>query len=264
MAHPEDPTSKRAPEAILLGSGTSNGVPMLGAEYPPGYLANPKNHRNRACLMLLGPSGNVLVDCPPEMRLMVTAQGIVDIEAVIITHTHADHVMGMDDLRSICMKTRSPMPVYTLPRYQEDIRRIYAYAFQEFPPGIAIPRFDLRDMPAEMSAGGLEIASFIVAHGPTPVIGLRVGGLAYITDVSEIPAEAAPLLRNLDVLILDAVRYKPHPNHFHFERAIEVAREIGARQTYFTHLSSDYDHDETNASLPEGLELGYDGLRIPL
>ena len=251
-------------QAIVLGSGTSNGVPMLGYEYPPGYLDNPKNHRTRSSLMLQGPTGNLLVDCSPEMRLQVTRERIYEIEAVLITHTHADHVMGMDDLRSISMKTHAAVPVYTLPAYQDDIRRIYNYAFGEYPPGVFVPRFDLRDVPRDLSVGGLTVRTFLVDHGRTKVIGIRVGRLAYITDVSHIPAEARAELDGLDVLFIDAVRLAPHPNHFHFERAIEVAQEIGAGKTYLTHLGHDYDHDITNLRLPAQIELAWDGLRVEI
>jgi phosphoribosyl 1,2-cyclic phosphate phosphodiesterase len=252
------------PEATILGSGTSNGVPMLGVTYPPEFLANPKNHRNRACLYLRGPEGALLVDCPPELRLMCTAADITRFDAVLITHSHADHIMGMDDLRSICMLTGKAMPVYTLPRYQQDIRRVFDYAFKEFPPGVMVPRFDLRDVPTTLEVGGLTVRTFSVRHGSVPVTGLRVNNFAYITDVSEIPPEAMELLNGLDVFVVDAVRHQPHPNHFHFARAIEVAQQVGARQTYFTHLSADYDHDQTNAALPDGIALAFDGLRVPL
>lgn len=251
-------------EAVFLGSGTSNGVPMLGYEYPEGYLDEPKNHRTRASLALLGPTGNLLIDCTPELRIQATRERIYDFEAVLITHTHADHVMGMDDLRSLCMKYHRAIPVYTLPRHQADIRRIFSYAFQEFPTGVFVPRFDLIDVPQDLEVGGLAIRTFVVEHGSTPVIGVRVNDFAYITDVSRIPDEARAELNGLDTLVIDAVRLKPHPNHFHLERALDVAAEIGARRTLLTHLSHDYDHDVTNASLPEGVELAYDGLRILL
>jgi phosphoribosyl 1,2-cyclic phosphate phosphodiesterase len=250
------------PEVIVLGSGTSNGVPMLGMTYPQGYLDNPKNNRTRPSILILGPTGNLLVDCSPELRIQVTREGITDIEAVLITHTHADHVMGMDDLRSITLRTKRDMPIYTLPRYQDDIRRIFPYAFADFPPEIEVPRFDLHDVPETLEVGGMKIDIFQVWHGKTPVLALRTGNFAYITDVSEIPLDARAKLNGLDTLILDAVRLKPHPNHFHFERAIEVAKEIGAKQTYFTHLSHDYDHDKTNAQLPAEIQLAHDRLRI--
>jgi phosphoribosyl 1,2-cyclic phosphate phosphodiesterase len=252
------------PTCVILGSGTSNGVPMLGFEYSPAYLANPKNWRMRPSVCLLGPTGNLLVDCPPELRLQMVRERIYDVEATLITHTHADHVMGMDDLRSLCVKTGRDMPVYAWPRYQEDIRRIYPYAFAEFPPGVEVPRYDLRDVPPIIEVGGMRVETMEVMHGKIPVVAIRLGDFAYVTDVSEIPPPAWARLQGLKTLILDAVRLKPHPNHFHFERALEVAKELGAEKTYFTHLSHDYDHDVTNAQLPSGIELAWDGLRIEI
>lgn len=250
------------PTAIVLGSGTSNGTPTLGKTYPAGYLSNPKNHRTRPALALIGPSGNVLVDCPPEVRLQLTREGVTDIEAVLVTHTHADHVMGMDDLRSLCIRDQRAIPVYTAPCYQEDIRRIFPYAFQDFPAGIWVPRFDLRDVPPVLHLGGMDIRTCWVDHGSLQVLAIRVNDFAYVTDVSHIPEPAWAMLQGLETLILDAVRLKPHPNHFHFDRSVEVARQLGAAQTYFTHLCDDYDHDATNAGLPSNIQLAFDGLRI--
>lgn len=251
-------------EAVVLGSGTSNGVPMLGWKYPPGYLDNPKNHRTRSSLALLGPTGNLLVDCSPELRIQATRENIFTFDATLITHTHADHVMGMDDLRSICILSKRPMDVYTLPQYQEDIRRIFPYAFAKFPPGIEVPRFNMMDVPPVIEVGGMRLTTFLVEHGSVPVVAFRVNDLAYLTDVSGFSAEVENTLLGLDTLIMDAVRYKPHPNHFHFEKAVEIAQRLGAKTTYFTHLSHDYDHDVTEATLPPGIHLAYDGLRIQL
>lgn len=250
------------PTCVVLGSGTSNGVPMLGVEYPESYLANPKNWRTRASVCLLGPTGNLLVDCAPELRIQMARERIYDVEATLITHTHADHVMGMDDLRSLCVKTKRDMPVYAWPRYQEDIKRIFPYAFTPPIPGVEVPRYALSDVPDRIEVGGMSIETMEVVHGPIPVVAIRAESLAYVTDVSEIPSPAWSKLKGLDTLILDAVRIRPHPNHFHFERAIEVALELGARKTYFTHLSHDYDHDVTNRELPQGMELAWDGLRF--
>lgn len=250
--------------AVVLGSGTSNGVPMLGVEYSPSFLAEAKNHRTRSSLLLRGPSGNVLVDCAPEMRLQLLRADVKSLDAVIITHTHADHIMGMDDLRSFCIVQRRDMPVYTLPQYQDDIRRIYPYAFREFPPGIEVPRFDLQDCPEQLKLAGLQIRTFVVEHGTVPVIGLRVNNFAYLTDVSKIPDSVWPWLVGLETLVLDAVRYKPHPNHFHFDAAIEIAERIGAKCTYFTHLSHDYDHAIVEATLPPQIRLAFDGLELEI
>ena len=252
------------PHVVVLGSGTSNGVPSPGREYPPEFLANPKNHRTRTSVLMCGPTGNVLVDCGPDFREQALREKVITIEACLVTHTHADHVMGMDDLRSFCLTSRAAMPVYTSPRYQEDIRRIFAYAFAEAAPGVWVPRFDLRDVPPLLELGGLTIRTFWVDHGGQPVLGLRCKGFAYITDVNRIPDEVWPVLEGLDDLILDAVRVRPHPNHFNMEEAIAVAGRIGAQRTWFTHLSDDFDHDVTNAQLPSGMELAFDGQRIGL
>jgi len=250
--------------AVILGSGTSNGVPTLGREYPESFLSNPKNHRTRSSLLLRGPGGNVLVDTSPEMRIQLLRENVMSVDAVIVTHTHADHVMGMDDLRAFCIQTKRPMPIYTSPDYQDDIRRIFNYAFKEFPAGIWVPKFDLHDVPPILELCGLTIHTMWVEHGPWPVLALRINDFAYLTDVSHIPPSAWDQLQGLDTLVLDAVRIRPHPNHFHFEKSIEVAGQLGARQTYFTHLSDDFDHDVVNADLPPGLALAYDGLEIPL
>jgi phosphoribosyl 1,2-cyclic phosphate phosphodiesterase len=199
------------------------------------------------------------------MRLQTLREGIKSVEACIITHTHADHIMGMDDLRSFCREgSDKQVPVYTAPPYQEDIKRVFAYAFEPSIPGVWVPRFNLRDVEPVLELAGLTIQTFWVDHGPTKVLGLRCNDFAYLTDVNNIPGEARAKLSGLDTLVMDAVRRRPHPNHFHLEKAIEVAQEIGARQTYFTHLSDDYDHEATNQELPSVIQLSYDGLRIPL
>lgn len=261
-------------EAVILGSGTSNGVPTLGIDYSPEFLANPKNHRTRPSLLVRGPSGNLLVDCSPEMRLQLLREDVKMVDAVIITHTHADHIMGMDDLRSYCLRSGKDMPIYTLPRYQEDIKRVFTYAFQEFPPGIEVPRFALRDLGESLFEGdeaeeilelcGLRVRVMPVWHGHWPMLALRINDFAYVTDVKTIPPATEALLQGLDTLILDAVRIKPHANHMHFDEAVEWAKRLGAKQTYFNHLSHDYDHDVTNASLPANIQLSYDGQRIEI
>jgi phosphoribosyl 1,2-cyclic phosphate phosphodiesterase len=246
--------------ATLLGTGTSNGVPSLGKVYTPEFLADPRNHRMRCSLALQGPAGNVLVDCTPEMRLQLLRAEIRDLEAVIITHTHADHVMGMDDLRAFSMHSQRAVPVYTLPVFQADIRRIYPYAFAEFPPGIFVPRFELRDVPSVLEVAGMSIEVLEVEHGPIPCLGVRVNNFAYLTDVSHIPPAAWDQLQGLDVLVLDAVRHKPHPNHFHLAKALEVAEALGAKRTYLTHLCDEYDHGPFEKTLPDHIRLAYDGL----
>ena len=233
---------------------------MLGVEYSEEFLANPKNWRTRASICLLGPTGNLLVDCAPEMRLQMARERIFDIEATLITHTHADHIMGMDDLRSICVKTRRDMPVYAWPRYQEDIRRIFPYAFAEMPSGVEVPRYDMRDIPPVIDVGGMGVETMEVVHGNIPVVAIRVGNFAYVTDVSRIPEPSYDLLAGVETLILGALRYRPHPTHFNIAQATAAAARIGARRTVFTHLAHDVDHGRPAEPLALGVEFGYDGL----
>lgn len=245
-------------------------MPVLGIDYPESYLANPKNHRSRPSILFTGPDGNLLIDCTPDMRMQLLREGVKMVDAAIVTHTHADHIMGMDDLRAFCLRSKRDMPVYTMPRYADDIRRVFSYAFGEFPEGIEVPRFDLRlvDLESEeiirTTICGFDLQLFLIWHGHWPMMGIRCGGFAYVTDVKTMPDRAWELLQGLDVLILDAVRRRPHPNHIHFDEAMEWAKRIAAKQTYFTHLSHDYDHDVTNASLPPEIQLAFDGQRIPL
>ena len=253
-----------AGEAIILGSGTSNGVPMLGVHYPPEFLANPKNHRTRSSCLLKGPTGNFLIDCTPEMRIQLVREEIFSVEEILITHTHADHVMGMDDLRSFCMVEQRALNVYTLPRYQADIRRIFPYAFSEVPTGVFVPRFDLRDAPKVLESCGLTIRIFEVQHGQVPCLGIRVNDFAYITDVNFISDEVKLQLQNLDTLVIDAVRHEPHPNHFHFEATMATIADLNPKMAYLTHLSHEYDHNTFEVNLPVNVRLAYDGLRISI
>ena len=207
-------------EAIILGSGTSNGVPMLGVHYSPEFLANPKNHRMRSSCLLQGPEGNFLIDCTPELRLQLVREKIYSVQEVLITHTHADHVMGMDDLRSFCIIEGRSLPVYTLPRYQDDIKRIFPYAFDEHPTGVWVPRFELRDATDVIESCGLSIQVFEVQHG------------------------------------------RVHPNHFHFQAAMDTIEELKPSKAFLTHLSHEYDHNSFEENLPSHVRLAYDGLRI--
>jgi len=252
-------------QAIILGSGTSNGCPSLGLDYSPKFLANTKNWRTRPSILLQGPRGNLLVDCAPEMRLQLLRANIKEIEGVLITHTHADHIMGMDDLRCFELRSNKSMPVYAQEADQEVIKRVFSYAFGEFPPGVHVPQFHLKNVPDILEIGGMQVQTMTVMHGPMPVIAIRVGNFAYVTDVNFIPPAAWEKLQGLDILVLDAVRRRPHPHHFHLEKAIGVAQELGASKTYLTHLSHDYDHDiMEETELPPRIRLCYDGLTIEI
>ena len=249
-------------EAVVLGCGTSHGVPMIGCDCEVCTSDDPRNKRMRSSLFLSGEGYNVLIDCPPEMRLQLCREGISEIDRVLITHSHADHVMGMDDLRRIYEITRKPVQVYAQPDVLEDIRRIYRYAFK--PPeqvGGGLPSYELHPVDAMLEP---DIEVFEVMHGTLAVLGIKVRGFAYLTDVSCIPPGIEQRLRDSETLIIDATRRKPHPTHFNLEQALEVIERLQPAKAYLTHLSHDYDYAEMNANLPGGTELSYDGLRISI
>jgi len=250
-------------EAIILGCGTSHGVPMVACDCAVCTSDDPRNYRTRCAIAILGSEGTLLVDAPPELRVQLVRERIRGVDAVLVTHSHADHIMGLDDVRRFNELTGAPMPLYGQPRTLQDIRRVFLYAFE--PPeqeSGGLPSYDLRETGTTLNVGDVCARLFEVLHGRLPVLGLRVGDFAYLTDVSEIPEQARRQLTGVGTLVMDATRRAPHPSHFHLEKSVQVALELGARRTYFTHLSHDYDYEATCAELPRGIELAYDGLRI--
>ena len=248
--------------ATVLGSGTSTGVPVLGRSYPAEFLADPRNHRTRPSLLMQGPEGNLLVDCGADMRTQLLREGVTDIEAVLITHSHADNIMGMDDLRAFTLKYRRAVPVYIGDEAKADVARVFPYMFAEFPPEILVPRVDFRPIEPEMRVCGMDLQTAWVWHGKIPVVAVRCRGFAYVTDVKLIPPEAEPLMAGLETLVIDAVRIRPHPHHMNLEEALAAVERFRPSRTFLTHLADDYDHGPSEALLPDGVALAYDGLRI--
>jgi phosphoribosyl 1,2-cyclic phosphate phosphodiesterase len=208
------------------------------------------------------------VDTPPDLRTQLLREGIGVIHAVLYTHEHADHLFGLDDLRIFAHYLGRDLPVYCDATVEERIRRVFDYAFdpvtRQYPAG-GVPRLVFRrisDGPFEVL--GAKVIPFPMRHGRYPVLGFRFGDVAYCTDTNGIPPAGMDLLRGLDVLVLDCLRRQPHPTHFSLEEAIETARQIGARQTLFTHLCHDLEHEATNALLPPGMEVAFDGMRVGL
>jgi phosphoribosyl 1,2-cyclic phosphate phosphodiesterase len=252
---------------ILLGTGTSIGVPVIGCGCSTCTSDNPRNKRLRCSLVLGLPEGNLLVDTTPDLRTQLLREQIGIIHATLFTHDHADHVFGLDDLRLFPYYLGHPMPVYCEEQVEARIRKSFDYAFTEEAQNYAggVPQIDFRRITTEpFTLLGQSIVPIRLLHGRTAVLGFRFGNVAYCTDTNQIPSESWPLLEGLDVLILDALRHKSHPTHFNLDEAVEAARRVGAKQTYFTHMSHDLEHEATNASLPPGMALAYDGLRIAL
>lgn len=255
-------------ELILLGTGTSVGVPMIGCDCAVCTSSNPKNHRTRTGVAVTTASGTFLIDTPPELRLQLLRERIGMVEAAMFTHSHADHVFGLDDLRICGWKLSRPIPLFCEQPVEDQIRRAFSYAFeipsQDQHPG-AIPKLEFVRIGLEpFSVLGQLVQPIRLLHGRLPVLGFRINDVAFCTDVSHIPDESWPLLEGLDTLIVDALQDQPHPTHFGIPQALEVVERVKPRRAYFTHVSHRLDYDSTNARLPSGVELAFDGLRIPL
>jgi phosphoribosyl 1,2-cyclic phosphate phosphodiesterase len=255
-------------KVTVLGSGTSHGVPMIGCDCAVCTSPDPRNRRLRPSILVTADDGaNVLVDTPPEMRLAFLENRVRRLDAILFTHSHADHVFGLDDVRTFNYRTGAAMPVYAEPSVLADLRRIYAYIFQPTQAGGGKPQVDLREIgPGNaLALHGLDILPLRVCHGRLPVLAFKFGPrFAYVTDVSVIPPETWPHLEGLDLLMLDAVRRDPHETHFHLDAALETIALLQPKRTLLTHLSHDYDYARTNAELPPGVELAYDGQTVEL
>jgi phosphoribosyl 1,2-cyclic phosphate phosphodiesterase len=253
---------------ILLGTGTSVGVPSIGCPCEVCASSDPKNKRTR-CAALVGlPQGNLLIDTPPDLRQQLLREKIGIVHAVLYTHEHADHLFGLDDLRLFPFYLGHPVPLFCEEQVERRIRQSFDYAFQAEEPTHtgAVPQLTFQRIGLEpFDVLGVRITPIKLKHGPKfDVLGFRIGNVAYCTDTNGIPPESLERLRGLDVLIIDALRHRPHITHFSLEEAIAVARELAPKRTIFTHMCHDLGHAATNSTLPPGMELGYDGQRVEL
>lgn len=260
-------TAASAPElqVTVLGCGTSTGVPVIGCHCDVCRSKDPKNHRLRTSLALRfeGELGGrvVLVDTSPDLRQQCLRFELERIDAVLFTHGHADHVFGLDDLRPYCFRRIEPIDCYGSQATLEHVKATFAYAFDGVPSeGGGKPRLRTQAVEGSFEVHGLAFDALPVMHGSLEVTAYRSGRFAYVTDCHEIPQPSLERLRGVEVLILDALRYEPHPTHFSVTEAIQVANEIGAGTTYLTHMNHDIDYNAPRIDLPPGVELAYDGL----
>lgn len=253
---------------VFLGTGTSYGVPQIGCDCRTCTSTDPRDRRTRTAALIESGGRRVLIDTPPELRLQLVAAGVGSVDAVLFTHAHADHVHGIDDLRAISARQRSPVDVYGAPDTLAELERRFGYIFDGTPPlpGTSKPELVAHPLEpdSETEIAGLRVRALALPHGDHTVLGYRVGPIAYVTDAKAIPAEALARLSGLSVLVLNALLPRPHPLHLSVPEAVAAAQQIGARRTFLTHLTHDAPHAELAACLPAGIAPAYDGLVIDL
>ena len=267
-ATPAGPTGASSPGAtaslLFLGTGTSHGVPMIGCSCAVCCSADPRDDRFRPSVYVTLPDDTrLLIDTSPDLRLQAIRARIARVDAVLFTHGHADHVLGLDEIRRFNHLQRERIPCYADPGTAAELRRTFAYIFdQQTPSGGGLPQIDLFPLVGPLCLGRHEVVPVPLWHGRRRVLGYRFGRLAYLTDCSELPEEAWPLLEGVEVLILDALRHRPHPTHFTVAQALAVVQRLGPARAWFTHICHDLPHAETTAALPAGVDLAYDGLSV--
>ena len=247
----------------VLGSGTSMGVPTIGCDCAVCRSVDPRDRRTRPSVMITYNGRHVLIDTTPDFREQALREKITQLDAVLYTHTHADHILGIDDLRPLTYRHKPrKMPLYATPRNCEFLRNMFRYIFEaEYKFG-GLPLVELRPIEGAVELFGARFEPLTVIHGETPILGFRFGSAAYLTDHSEVPAETLAKLQDLDILFLDALRYKPHPTHSSVEQSLKIVGEVKPKRTFFTHICHDLPHEATNAALPSGVQLAFDGMKL--
>lgn len=250
----------------FLGTGTSHGVPMIGCDCAVCRSDDPRDKRLRPSVLVDTDAGQrFLIDAGPDLRTQALTHGIRRVDALLFTHGHADHILGLDEIRRFNTLQKSPMACYADAVTAREIRAVFAYAFDPATPrGGGLPDLQLFTIAGPFCIGRQPVVPVPIFHGDRPILGLRMGGFAYLTDCSWIPDESWPLLEGLDVLVLGALRERPHPTHFSLPEAIAASRRLAPKRTCFTHMCHDLGHAATSARLPPGFELAYDGLTLSL
>jgi len=245
----------------FLGTGTSLGVPMIGCHCHVCSSDNPKDKRLRTSLLIRYQGKNIVIDCGPDFRTQLLRAGVDDLEAVLITHEHRDHIAGLDDVRSINYILRKEVSIFLSEESLYAVKTEFPYIFN---PGDykGAPRIQFHHIDNKaFELNNLLFVPLRVTHRNMMVYGFRIGNFSYITDANNIPEDTMKLLKGTEILVLNALRIKKHPSHFSLDEAIQIAKGIGAKKTYFTHLGHLIGkHDDINKKLPDGMELAWDGL----
>jgi phosphoribosyl 1,2-cyclic phosphate phosphodiesterase len=251
-------------KAILtvLGSGTSMGVPTIGCDCGVCTSADARDRRTRPSIMLEYGGHVVLIDSTPDFREQALREKIKRLDAVLYTHAHADHILGLDDLRPLTFKREQKLPLYADDETAKVIERVFAYAFDPDSTYSTRPQVTLHRLNGTLDLFGARFRPLQVLHGDSPVTAYRFGKAAYLTDFSTIPESTMEVLHGLDVLFLDALRRRPHPTHSSLDESLRVVEALKPSRAFFVHMSHDLPHEETNRSLPEHVRLAHDGLKL--
>ncbi len=246
----------------VLGSGTSMGVPTIGCSCRVCTSTDPHDKRLRPSIVLHYDGHCVLIDTTPDFRQQALRERITRLDAIIYTHAHADHILGLDDVRPLSFKRPDKIPLYAHPKTAEALQQIFKYIFDADYKYGGIARVQMNVINGPLELFGARFEPVRVMHGETDIHGFRFGSAAYLTDFSEVPAESMAQLRNLDILFLDALRRNPHPTHSTVDKSLRLVEELKPKRAFFTHISHDLLHEETNQGLPENVRLAHDGLKL--
>ena len=248
----------------VLGSGTSTGVPVLGCHCAVCSSMEPRNNRTRCSVLLEWSGHKVLIDTATDFRQQALREGIEQVDTVLYSHAHADHVHGIDDLRTFTLRTGNAIPIYAARGVLDRIQGLFSYIFSETDISGYRPRLQVNEVTGPFQLFGQQVIPIPLMHGPGESLGYRIGNLAYVVDCSAIPESSWELLEGLDVLVIDALRFRGHDSHFSISEAIEVAGQLQVPKTLLTHLTHDVDYARHSAGLPEGVEFAYDGQTVML
>lgn len=252
-------------QLIMLGVGSSAGTPVIGCKCATCLSSNPRNKRTRSSAAVTMPGGEVvLIDTGPDLRQQALREGLTRVDAVLYTHTHADHLHGIDDLRAFCQLQRQQIPLYGNPDTVNHISSKFAYTLREPADFWDLPVLSINGVSGAFTLFGVTIIPIPVKHGRSNILGYRIGNMAYLTDVSEIPEASLDLLQGLDVLMLDCLRYKPHYTHINLEQSLAYASRIKARDTYLIHMTHEMEFDTLGQQLPPSIHVAYDGLKLSM
>lgn len=250
-------------QLTMLGVGSSAGTPVIGCDCKTCTSPDPRNKRTRCSAVLTLPTGEViLIDTGPDLRQQALREKLRRVDAVLYTHTHADHLNGIDDLRSFCQLNRHQIPLYGSREHMDSISARFGYTLREPGDYWDLPVLGTHQIDGPFALFGLEVVPIPLKHGRANIFGYRIGRMAYLTDVSEIPDSSLELLQGLDLLLLDCLRYKPHHTHINLEQSLAYAARIGAANTYLMHMTHELEYAEVSAMLPSGVHVAYDGLQL--